>query len=434
MTLEESPPLEERIAVIGLGYVGLPVALAFAKAAREVVGFDIDPLRIAAIGRGEDWTGEVEPEALAASGMRLTDNEADLKGSRFFVVSVPSPVDVDKRPDLGPLCQACRTIGRVLAPGSVVVFESTVFPGATDEVFGPILEQVSGLKRGRDFHLAYSPERINPGDREHSLERVTKIVAAEDAASLERVARAYAAIVPAGLHRAASIKVAEAAKVIENTQRDLNIALMNELSLIFDRLGIPTQEVLSAAATKWNFLPFRPGLVGGHCIGVDPYYLTSRALQSGYQPQVILAGRRINDEMGRQVARRAVQLMARSGKVLTEAKVAVLGLTFKEDVPDLRNSKVVDLVDELRAFGVTPLLHDPLADPAQVERDFGQRPASLEQFADLDALVLAVTHRSYVGLGAAALRGMLRHGGLFLDIKSAFPELRAEPGLAYWAL
>ncbi len=434
MALEQNPTLDERVAVIGLGYVGLPVALAFAKAARSVVGFDIDPLRVAAIKRGEDWTGEVEGEALRASNMQASDREEDLKGATFFVVSVPSPVDKEKRPDLGPLSKACRTIGRVLAPGSIVCFESTVFPGATEEVFGPILEEVSGLTRGRDFHLAYSPERINPGDREHSLARITKIVAAEDDASLERVARAYGAIVPAGLHRATSIKVAEAAKVIENTQRDLNIALMNELSLIFDRLEIPTLDVLEAAATKWNFLPFRPGLVGGHCIGVDPYYLTSRAVQSGYQPQVILAGRRINDEMGRQVARRTVQLMARNGKALTAARVAVLGLTFKEDVPDLRNSQVVDLVSELRDFGISPLLHDPLADPDQVERDFGQRPVSMDRIEELDALLLAVTHASYLALGASALQNKLRGGGLFVDIKSAFPALRAEPGLAYWAL
>ncbi len=434
MQAPASHVLDENVAVIGLGYVGLPVALAFARVAHQVVGYDIDSERVAALRRGEDWTGESDRASLAASRLTYCDAVEDLAGCSFFVVCVPTPIDAEKRPDLGPLTEACRRIAQVLRPGGLVVLESTVFPGATEEVCGPILEAGSGLRRGRDFHLAYSPERINPGDREHSLERVTKIVAAEDAASLERVARAYGAIVPAGLHRASSIRVAEAAKVIENTQRDLNIALMNELSLIFDRLDISTSEVLAAAATKWNFLPFKPGLVGGHCIGVDPYYLTSRAVQSGYQPEVILAGRRINDEMGRLIARRAVQLLAREGLSLTAARVAVLGLTFKEDVPDLRNSKVVDLVEELRAFGIAPMLHDPLADRARARRDFGAEVVSLDALEGLDALVLAVPHRAYRDLGAAGLAARLRPGALFLDIKSAFPALASEAGLRYWAL
>ncbi len=426
--------LDETVAVIGLGYVGLPVALAFARVARRTLGFDIEAGRVAALQRGHDWTGEAEPEALTESRLEVTDRIEDLAGCSLFIVCVPTPIDREKRPDLEPLTAACRAIAKVLQPGGLVVVESTVYPGATEEVCGPLLEALSGLVRGRDFHLGYSPERINPGDREHSLERVTKIVSGEDKASLERVARAYGAIVPAGLHLAPSIKVAEAAKVIENTQRDLNIALMNELSLIFDRLEIPTAEVLAAAATKWNFLPFKPGLVGGHCIGVDPYYLTSRAVQSGYQPEVILAGRRINDGMGRLVARRAVQLLARGGHSLTAARVGVLGLTFKEDVPDLRNSKVVDLVEELRAFGVEPLLHDPLAEPAIAARDFGAEPQALGAIQDLDALVLAVPHAAYRTLGAAGLAARIRPGGLFMDIKSAFPELGRSDALRYWAL
>lgn len=426
--------LAEQIAVIGLGYVGLPVALAFSAVAQRVVGFDIDTARVEALQAGRDWTEEASEAELRASRLQVTDQVADLEGCSFFVVTVPTPVDQEKRPDLAPLTAACRTIARVLQPGGVVVIESTVFPGATEEVCGPLLEAASGLKRGRDFHLGYSPERINPGDRTHSLARVVKIVAGEDAATLERVAEAYGAIIDAGLHRAGSIKIAEAAKVIENTQRDLNIALMNELSLIFERLEIPTAAVLEAAATKWNFLPFKPGLVGGHCIGVDPYYLTSRAVQSGYQPEVILAGRRINDEMGRVVARRAVQLLARAGHSLTEARVAVLGLTFKEDVPDLRNSKVVDLVEELRAFGILPLLHDPLAEPAIVAQDFALAPQPLEKAEDLDALILAVPHAAYRSLGMAGLLRRLRRDGLFLDLKAAFPMAAAEEGVTYWAL
>ncbi len=434
MLQDPACPLAEQIAVIGLGYVGLPVALAFAGVAERVVGFDIDPDRIATLKRGYDWTGEAEKAELVASRLTVTDRVEDLAGCGFFVISVPTPVDQEKRPDLTPLIAACRSIAAVIRPGGVVVVESTVYPGATEEVCGPLIEELSGLKRGQDFHLGYSPERINPGDREHGLEQLVKIVAGEDETTLERVAKAYGAIIKAGLHRADSIKIAEAAKVIENTQRDLNIALMNELALIFERLEIPTAAVLEAAGTKWNFLPFRPGLVGGHCIGVDPYYLTSRAVQSGYQPEVILAGRRINDEMGRVVARRAVQLLARAGRSLTEARVAVLGLAFKEDVPDLRNSKVVDLVDELRAFGVQPLLHDPAAGAASIEQDFAVPPTALDEIRDLDALVLAVPHAAYRALGAGGLAKRLLPGGLFLDVKTAFSELAADPEVTYWAL
>ncbi|GAB5471821.1 MAG: nucleotide sugar dehydrogenase [Rhodospirillales bacterium] len=428
------PELEEDIAVLGLGYVGLPVALAFARVARSVVGFDSDPARIAALRSGDDWTGEVSEEELRESRLAVSDRAADLAGASLFVICVPTPVDAEKQPDLEPLRQACRTVAEVLAPGGLIVVESTVFPGATEEVCGPLLEALSGLRQGLDFHLGYSPERINPGDREHSLERVVKIVAADRPASLDRLARAYGAIVPAGLHRAPTIKVAEAAKVIENTQRDLNIALMNELSLIFDRLDISTNDVLAAAATKWNFHRFRPGLVGGHCIGVDPYYLTSRALQAGYQPEVILAGRRINDDMGRLVARRAVQLLARAGRTMTTARVGVLGLTFKEDVPDLRNSQVVQLVAELRAFGISPLLHDPLAPPDLAAVAFDAALQPFEALQDLDALVLAVPHRSYLELGGEGLLARLRTDAVMIDIKSALPGLAGRPDLSYWAL
>ncbi|MEO1193937.1 MAG: nucleotide sugar dehydrogenase [Pseudomonadota bacterium] len=427
-----SLPLSESIAVIGLGYVGLPVALAFARKAERVIGFDSDAARIAALKRGEDWTGEAE--GLQDSSLVYSDQVEDLAGCSLFIVCVPTPVDSEQRPDLEPLRSACHSIAQVLQPGGLVVVESTVFPGATEEVCGPLIEALSGLKRGRDFHLGYSPERINPGDREHSLERVTKIVAAEDAASLDRLATAYGAIIPVGLHLAPSIKVAEAAKVIENTQRDLNIALMNELSLIFDRLDIPTGAVLEAAGTKWNFLRFRPGLVGGHCIGVDPYYLTSRAVQAGYQPEVILAGRRINDAMGAYVARRTLQLLAQAGRTPATARVAVLGLTFKEDVPDLRNSQVVDLAAELVAFAVTPLLHDPLAPADQVMAVFGATTAPLETLTDLDALVLAVPHRGYLALGPEGLAARLKPAGILVDVKGAVPELAERTDVIYWAL
>ncbi|MBC6406159.1 MAG: nucleotide sugar dehydrogenase [Rhodospirillales bacterium] len=426
--------MDERVAVIGLGYVGLPVALAFARVAEQAIGFDIDPNRVAELRAGQDSSGAADPATLKSSKLQVTDRGEALAGSNFFVVGVPTPVDREKRPDLGPLAAACRSIAGVLEPGAMVVIESTVYPGATEELCGPILAESSGLVQGRDFQLAYSPERINPGDREHTLQQVVKIVAAEDSAGLNRVARAYGAIVEAGLHRAPSIKVAEAAKVIENTQRDLNIALMNELSLIFDRLGIPTQAVLEAAGSKWNFLPFRPGLVGGHCIGVDPYYLTSRAVQSGYQPEVILAGRRINDEMGRVVARKTVRLLARSGRCLTEARVGILGLTFKEDVPDLRNSKVVDLVEELRSFAVEPLLHDVLADAVEVARLFGRKPDPLIALDCLDALILAVPHAAYRAMGEAEIAARIADEGIFIDLKSAFPEMRGRDAPLYWAL
>jgi UDP-N-acetyl-D-galactosamine dehydrogenase len=426
--------MKERIAVIGLGYVGLPVALAFARKFPGTVGFDIHREKVDELRRGFDRNHEQPTEVLQATPLRMTSDEADLKGCTFFVVAVPTPVDQNNVPDLTPVERASETVGRVVGRGAVVVYESTVYPGVTEEVCGPILERVSGLKRGVDFALGYSPERINPGDKEHTLERITKVVSGEDAATLERVAAAYGAIVDAGVHRASSIKVAEAAKVIENTQRDLNIALMNELAIIFDRLGIRTSDVLAAAGTKWNFLKFRPGLVGGHCIGVDPYYLTMKAQQLGYQPEVILAGRRINNNMGPYVAARVVKLLIDADLTVKGARVGLLGLTFKEDCNDIRNSKVPDIVRELRSFGIEPRIHDPLASAPEAMHEYGLKLAALDEMTGLDALVLAVSHRWYLTLGQERLLGMIRNGGILVDVKSVLEPSRMERGIRYWSL
>lgn len=426
-------PPSERIAVVGQGYVGLPVTLAFAERFEGVVGFDIDSRKIAQLRAGHDVTGEADPEQLANTTVCFTDDEADLKGATFFVVAVPTPIDRARRPDLRMLRSASETVGRALTPGAVVVFESTVYPGVTEEVCGPVLERTSGLKLGQDFTLGYSPERINPGDKERTLKRIVKVVSGQDEATLERVARVYEEIIDAGVYRASSIKVAEAAKVIENTQRDLNIALMNELALIFDRLGIPTIEVLEAAGTKWNFLPFRPGLVGGHCIGVDPYYLTNKAEEVGYIPQVILAGRRINDGMGAVVAQKVVKLLAANGG-LEKARVGVLGLTFKENVPDLRNSRVPDILTELAEYGIDALVHDPLADPEEAAREYGVTFADLEEFRELDALVLAVPHAHYQEHVLRELPTMLKPGGVLADIKSLYRPHQLPEGVRYWSL
>jgi UDP-N-acetyl-D-galactosamine dehydrogenase len=423
----------ERVAVIGLGYVGLPVALAFAKAFAGTIGFDIDGRRVAELMQGIDRTAESARDDLLAAEITFTADPGRLKGASFFVVTVPTPVDGNRQPDLSALTAASQTVGRALERGATVVLESTVYPGVTEEICGPILESASGLRRGRDFTLGYSPERINPGDREHGLERVVKVVAGEDAATLDRLARAYGAIVPAGIHRAPSIRVAEAAKVIENTQRDLNIALMNELALIFDRLGLRTVDVLAAAGTKWNFLRFTPGLVGGHCIGVDPYYLTAKAEAVGYHPEVILAGRRINDGMGRFVAQKLMKLLAGAGRSMSQARVGVLGLTFKENVPDLRNSRVPDIVAELREFGVNPIVHDPLASAAAAEQEHGIALSEFGEFQQLDAAVLAVPHREYLGPLRAKLLGAVSAGGVFIDVKGALVPADL-PGVTYWSL
>jgi UDP-N-acetyl-D-galactosamine dehydrogenase len=425
----------EKIAVIGLGYVGLPVALAFARTHPGTVAFDIDETRVAELGSGIDRTREVSQDVLDASELVVTADAADLRGATFFVVTVPTPIDDNHQPDLTAVLAATRTVGRVLGRGAVVVYESTVYPGVTEEVCGPVLEEMSGLECGTDFTLGYSPERINPGDREHTLETIVKVVSGQDDATLERVAKAYGSFVTAGVHRAPSIKVAEAAKVIENTQRDLNIALMNELAIIFDRVGIRTADVLEAAGTKWNFLPFRPGLVGGHCIGVDPYYLTAKAEQLGYHPEVILAGRRINDGMGAYLAQRVVKCLAAANRPGVGARVAVLGLTFKENVPDLRNSRIPSLLGELREYGVEPLVHDPVAVAADASHEYGVRLAAWGELRDLDAVVLAVPHDELVRRGLAELLAPLRDGGVFVDVKSVYsPHDPALRGYSYWSL
>lgn len=427
--------MKERIAVIGLGYVGLPVALGFARKFADTVGFDVDRDKVEELKRGFDRNHEQSAEVLKSTPLKVTSDLADLKGTSFFVVAVPTPVDDNNVPDLTPVERASETVGKALSTGAVVVYESTVYPGVTEDVCGPILERVSGLKRGVDFKLGYSPERINPGDKEHTLERITKVVSGEDPESLDRVAAAYGAIVDAGVHRAPTIRVAEAAKVIENTQRDLNIALMNELAIIFDRMGIRTADVLAAASTKWNFLRFRPGLVGGHCIGVDPYYLTMKAQQLGYQPEVILAGRRINNNMGPYVAAKVVKLLIDADLTVKGARVGVLGLTFKEDCNDIRNSKVPDILRELRQFGIEALVHDPQANAREAAHEYGVKLAPIEEMTGLDALVLAVSHRWYLELGAERLLGMVKDGGVFADVKSALdPDQAKGRRVRYWSL
>jgi UDP-N-acetyl-D-glucosamine/UDP-N-acetyl-D-galactosamine dehydrogenase len=426
--------MERGFAVVGLGYVGLPVALALARKFAPVVGFDISKRRIAELRDARDVTREIAEAELRATPLRLSDDPEALGEASFFVVTVPTPIDAGRRPDLAPLESACALVGPRLQPGSIVVFESTVYPGLTRGVCGPLLAAASGLRQGTDFKLGYSPERINPGDREHRLETIMKIVAGEDEETLERVAAVYGRIVEAGIHRASSLEVAEAAKVIENTQRDLNVALMNELAIIFDRLGIPTREVLAAAATKWNFLPFTPGLVGGHCIGVDPYYLTARAEAAGYYPQVILSGRRINDGMGGFVARRLVKLLIAEERPVKGARVGILGLTFKENVPDLRNSRVPDILAELGEFGVDALVADPLADPGAARREYGVELVPFEGLTELDGLVFAVPHRVYREAGWKRLFAALAPGGVFIDVKSAIPRAAVPTGVRYWSL
>lgn len=423
-----------RIAVIGLGYVGLPLALAFARKFPGTVGFDINTHKIEQLKRGIDVTSEGLETRIRESSLHITASLDDLRECNFFVVGVPTPVDQDHRPDLQPVVSASELVGSVLRKGSTVVFESTVYPGVTEEICGPILARKSGLRQSVDFKLGYSPERINPGDKEHTLETILKVVSGEDAETLALVARTYGAIIKAGVYETPSIKVAEAAKVIENTQRDLNIALMNELSLIFDRMNIRTKDVLDAAGTKWNFLRFTPGLVGGHCIGVDPYYLTTKAEQLGYHPQVILAGRRINDGMGVYVAQRLVKLMVNAGLPTKGARVGVLGLTFKENVHDIRNSRVPDIIRELKEFGIVPLVHDPLADPHETKEEYGLSIAPWEELRSLDGLVYAVPHRQFVELGGRTLGATLRPNGVFIDIKSLVDKRDLPAGTTYWSL
>jgi UDP-N-acetyl-D-galactosamine dehydrogenase len=432
---KQMPTLEqEKIAVIGLGYVGLPVALSFGRKL-PTVGFDIRQRRIDELKKGHDETLEVTSDQLTgATKLELTADPSKLSECTFYIVAVPTPIDGNNRPDLGPMISASKTIGPHLKKGDIVVYESTVYPGVTEEVCGPILDQLSGMKNGTDYFLGYSPERINPGDKEHTFEKIMKVVSGQTPEALERVARVYASVVTAGVHRAPSIKVAEAAKVIENTQRDLNIALMNELALIFDRMGIRTADVLEAAGTKWNFLRFSPGLVGGHCIGVDPYYLTTKAQELGYLPEVILAGRRINNNVGPFIAQKCVKMLTTQDVSLRRAKVGILGLTFKENVPDLRNSKIPDIVAELAQYGIDAMVHDPMGDPREAHEEYKIELTSLEKMQQLDALILAVAHTDYID-NISGIFERVKDGGAVIDVKSAIPPSVKPPrGIRLWSL
>jgi UDP-N-acetyl-D-galactosamine dehydrogenase len=426
--------VSKKIAIIGLGYVGLPIAVAFGKK-RDVIGFDIDASRIRELRSGVDRTLEVEPAVLKSARIAFTDSPAEMREANFFIVTVPTPVDDANQPDFRPLISASNSVGAVLKRGDIVVYESTVYPGATEEVCVPILEQRSGLKLGPDFKVGYSPERINPGDREHTFEKIQKVVSGSDEEALEAIAQVYSEVVQAGVFRASTIRVAEAAKVIENTQRDLNIALMNELALLFDRLGIDTQDVLSAAGTKWNFLKFKPGLVGGHCIGVDPYYLTHRAEKAGFIPQVILAGRRINDSMGKFVAQKAVKKMIAAGSSVRDARVLVMGLTFKENCPDIRNTKVIDVVRELESFGVKVSVFDPWASSEHARHEYGIELVGKDHGNGYDAVIGAVAHQEFIKAGSAAVIEKTRPNGVVIDVKGMFDGAKIEAsGRSYWRL
>ena len=426
---------ERKVALVGLGYVGLPIAVAFGRRGK-VIGFDINKAKIEELQMGFDRTGEVSAADLKASDVQYTSKPTDLKAADFIIVAVPTPINEALQPDLKALRIVSELIGNNMSPGTIVVYESTVYPGVTEDICLPILEKTSGLKAGIDFKVGYSPERINPGDKEHTLEKIVKVVSAQDADSLEVVANTYGLVVKAGIHRAPSIKVAEAAKVIENTQRDLNIALMNELALIFHRLGIDTKSVLDAAGTKWNFLKFFPGLVGGHCIGVDPYYLTAKAESVGYHPQVILAGRRINNGMGKFVGEQTMKLLGQLSRPANDLKVAVLGLTFKENVPDLRNSKVPDIIQELREYGVQVLVHDPIAEPEEAVKEYGIHLSKWDDLSGIDGIVVAVAHRAYVDMGMQKLLKPLRsqREGVVIDVKCLLDPAKLPKTLKYWRL
>ena len=423
------------VAVVGLGYVGLPLAVEFGKKFRTL-GFDLSAEKVAAYGRHVDPTGEVSAEDFRASvHLGCSIDPAVLGEADFIIVAVPTPVDDAHQPDFTPLIKSSESVGRHIKRGAIVVFESTVYPGATEEVCIPIIEKHSGLKWKQDFFVGYSPERINPGDKQRTVTKITKVVAGDTPATLDKVAEVYGAVITAGVYRASSIMVAEAAKVIENTQRDLNIALMNELSVIFHRIGIDTLEVLQAAGTKWNFLPFRPGLVGGHCIGVDPYYLTHKAEMLGYTPQVILAGRRINDGMGKYVAEQTIKQMISNDLPVKGASVIVLGMTFKENCPDLRNSKVIDVVRELQSFGIKVHIHDPIADSAACEHEYGVALTPWEHLPKASAMVAAVSHHEYADMGVATLAERLVPGGVFTDVKCFYdPAEIGAAGLRLWRL
>ena len=425
----------ELVAVIGLGYVGLPLVVEFGKTSRTI-GFDRIPAKVKSCQRGTDPSRELPDEALRSA--RFAEYSADprvLAEADVVIIAVPTPVDKAHIPDFSPLIDASTTVGQNLKKGAVVIYESTVYPGATEEICIPILERESGLKWKQDFFVGYSPERINPGDKEHTLTTICKVVSGDTPETLERVAALYERIVTAGVHRTKSIQAAEAAKVIENTQRDINIALMNELAIIFHKLGIDTTEVLEAAGSKWNFLKFKPGLVGGHCIGVDPYYLTHKAEMTGYHPQVILAGRRINDGMAKFVAEQTVKQMIASGTQIRGARVIILGVTFKENCRDLRNSKVADIVSELQSFGIEVFVHDPLADPVEAKHEYGIDLIAWEELPCSDALIAAVSHREFAALSMAEISQKLNQGGVFVDIKATFdPDQLAGAGFRVWRL
>lgn len=436
VSFQEIANKQTAIAVLGMGYVGLPLAVQLGKSVK-VIGFDINPKRVELLKNNIDPSQELSEEELKATQIEYTADPFLLRSAQFIIIAVPTPIDSANNPDLTPVVKAAKTIAQNLQKGSIVVLESTVYPGVTEDVLGPEIEKISGLKQGKDFHLGYSPERINPGDKEHTLERVVKVVSGENAATLEVVAQVYELVVKAGVHRASSIKVAEAAKVIENTQRDINIALMNELSLIFNRMNIDTKEVLEAASTKWNFLKFSPGLVGGHCIGVDPYYLTHKAKELGYNAEIILAGRRINDSMGQIVGQNTIKALIKSGCKVLGAKVAVLGLTFKENVADIRNTKVIDIIKELQSYGVEVLVSDACADAQEVEHEYGYKLISLKELLKIEALVVATAHSDYAQLSFSGIKNMHAdpQKAILVDVKRIFNRVQAQSeGIHYLGL
>lgn len=425
---------KRKISVVGLGYVGLPVAVAFGKQARTI-GFDVNEARLTELRDGIDCTNEVEPSDLALADILFTSDIKELAAADFHIVAVPTPVDDAHQPDLTPVERASETVGKALKKGDIVVYESTVYPGVTEDICVPILERFSGLQCGTDFTVGYSPERINPGDKEHTFTKITKVVSGQNAETLDVVAEVYESVVTAGVHKAATIKVAEAAKVIENTQRDLNIALMNELSLIFDRMGIDTNSVLEAAGTKWNFLKFKPGLVGGHCIGIDPYYLTHKAEMLGYHPQVILAGRRINDGMGAYIAQQAIRQLIQAGHDVGKCTVTVLGLTFKENCPDLRNSKVIDVIRELQSFGLKVQVCDPEADVHEALEEYYVTLTELDQLQSAEAVVVAVAHKDFVEFGTSDYLRMLKSNPVVIDVKGVCDMASfSAAGIRLWRL
>lgn len=426
--------MDTTIGVIGLGYVGLPLALAFARKFPAVYGFDIDKRKVGLIQNGIDPTEEGFDDQLKETRLRATSSISDLAECTFFIVGVPTPIDENRTPDLRILKEACKAVSSILKRGDLVVFESTVYPGITEEFCGPILEQGSNLVCGKDFFIGYSPERINPGDKEHTLERITKVVSGQNEEILERVSLVYGKVIEAGVYKAPSIQVAEAAKVIENTQRDLNIALMNELAIIFDKMGISTKEVLATAGTKWNFLRFTPGLVGGHCIGVDPYYLTTKAQQLGYNPQVILAGRRINDAMGVFIAQKTIKLLIQCSIQPKGAVIGILGVTFKENVADLRNSRVPEIYRELAEFGASVSVYDPYGKSEEAMFEYKITLSDLASFKDLDALIIAVPHREIISLVNSNLDSMVKRGGVVVDIKSVLEKRNIPSSIIYWSL